>query len=62
MAEVVAPADARSRANINTSFVSTSNDALRQAGNYTTMSPLNNSVSKQMFSFSKAGRFAQRRM
>jgi hypothetical protein len=53
----MAESDARSR--VNQSF--NTQDAIRNA-NFTTLSPLNNSVSKQMFSFSKAGRFGERKM
>ena len=55
MAEI---ADSRSRVNQS---LQTQQESLRNA-NFTTLSPLNNSVSKQMFSFSKAGRFDQRKL
>lgn len=48
-----------SRSRVNQSF-NTQQEALRNA-NFTTLSPLNNSMAKQMFSFSKAGRFDQRK-
>ena len=39
-----------------------SSTEMRTTGNFTTMSPLNNSTSKQLYSFSKSDRFMKRRM